>query len=152
MISTDCTAKCLLLPISIMITSDWAFSWSGTYGKFVLLIFAYIVSCTLSLMTRLAEMSISPTEPLSCRTAKFAFKFNEILPVFATVLNWNLTTIGTYQLLFFIVSSISCLVHSICAIFSSSEIGIFAFETHKIGVYSHGVLGWLIVIWRFRIL
>ncbi len=45
----------------------------------------YLITVELALMTVLAEMGITPTEPLSDRAAEFAFEFYVISTVALTI-------------------------------------------------------------------
>jgi hypothetical protein len=88
-------------------------------------------------MAWLAEMGVSPTKPLSRRTTEFTFELDKVFSMLGAVLNRNITTVRTYQL--FGVKSLNVLlaVHSLCTIFTPTEIWIFAFETLEIGIYRH---------------
>jgi len=100
-------------------------------------------------MARLAEMSVAPTKPLSYTTAKFAFEFNEIFSVLWTILNRNVTTIGTDE--FFRLERPSSgigFIHCCDTVFSSSEVGLFTLETEKVCIDNHRIFLRLTKIWR----
>ncbi len=84
-----------------MVTSHWTRSWSQTFWQFIFRVFAYIVSVALPLMTRLAEVSVPPAEPLRNAAAKLTFELNEILPVLRAVLYGYIATVWANQLLSF---------------------------------------------------
>ena len=123
-----------------MVSADRTGSWSFTFWQLFLGIFAHIVTTTLFLMTRFTKMSVSPTEPLSNTATKFAFKFDKVLTMFWTVLDWYVTTAWTNQLFGFKRSSCSvCFVHGSNTVFPSSEIRFFALEAHEVGVDNHRI-------------
>lgn len=63
-----------------------------------------------------------------------------------TILDGNLTTIGTDQLFGIELSYIMSFVHRISTILASSKIRLLAFKTLKISIDSHRInLGFLIV-------
>lgn len=147
-ISAYGTSKHFLLAVAIMISSYWASSW-GTFRKLIFCIFAHIISIALPFMTRLTEMSVTPTKPLCNTTAKFTFKLNKVFTMFWTVLDWNITTFRAYKLLCFKrTSCILCFIHSCHTIFSASEVRPFALETHKVCIYYHSVIFGFAVINR----
>ena len=94
-------------------------------------------------------MSVSPTKPLSYTTAKFAFEFNEIFSVLWTILNRNVTAIGTDE--FFRLERASSgigFIHCCHTVFSSSEVGLFTLETEKVCIDNHRIFLRLTKIWR----
>jgi hypothetical protein len=124
-----------------MIASDWALLWSLAFWKLIFRIFTHIVTTTLLFVTRLAEVSVAPTKPLSYTTTKFAFELNEIFTVFGTILNRNITTSWTNQLLWLkrTTTSIS-LVHGSYTIFPSSKVWLFALKAQKVCIDDHCIL------------
>jgi hypothetical protein len=107
-------------------------------------VLTHIVPTALLFVAGVAEVSIAPAKPLSYAAAELALELYEILAVFRTVLDWDVTASRTDQLFRF-EGPTSCvrLVHGSNAILSASEVGRFAFEAHEIGIYDHGILLWL---------
>ena len=132
-----------------MVTSDRTSSWSLALRQLFFRVFTDIVSTTLPLVTRFTEVSISPAEPLCNTTAKFTFELNEVFSMFRTILNRNIATSWTYQLLRFERSS-SCigLVHRSYTIFSSSKVRFLAFKAQKVSIDNHSILLWFSIIRR----
>ncbi len=84
-------------------------------------------------MAWLAEMGITPAEPLGNTTAKLALEFDEIFTVLGTVLNWNLTTIRANEFLWIEGSScVLCFVHGRNTVFSAAKVRLLAFEAHEV--------------------
>lgn len=102
-------------------------------------------------MTRLTEMSVAPTEPLSRRATELTLELNEIDSVFGTVFYRNVTAFRTHQLFLIKALLLSILigVHHLGAVLSSTEIWFFTLETHEVRVDCHCVLPRLIEVIRF---
>lgn len=135
-----------------MVATNGALPGAGALRKFLFRVFAYIIAVALTLVARLAEVSISPTKPLSCRTTILTFELNEILAVLVTVLNRNFAAVGAYKLLWLERPSILRLVHSFGAILPPSEVWVLTFEALEVGVYSHCILVRFLKIRRLWIL
>lgn len=132
-IATDSASQHLLLAVSLVISAYGAGRGSWAFGQLIFGILAHVISIALSFVAGLAEMGVSPAEPLSDAAAKFALELDEVLPVLWTVLYWNVAAIWTNEL--FGVEGSSCvlgLVHCGYAIFPASEVRLFAFKTHEI--------------------
>ncbi len=82
-----------------MLAASWAFTYAQAFGKLVLSVFAYIVSVTLALVAGLAEMSVSPAEPLSNAAAKLAFELNEVFSMLRAIVYWYFAAIRANKLL-----------------------------------------------------
>lgn len=142
-IPTNRTSEHFLLSVTIVIASDWTPFSPQTFWQLLFSILAHVVTLALSLMARLAKMSISPTKPLGNTTAKFTFKFDKIFAMLRTIFNRDLTTSRADELFWLEISTcILCLIHGRYTIFPSSKIRLFTFETHEIGVYYACILLW----------
>lgn len=86
-VSADSTSERELFPVRRMFNFEWAFFWTSTLRQFILAFLADVVTFNLSFMTRFAEMSGAPTEPLGNRTTKSAFEFYEICSMDLTIGN-----------------------------------------------------------------
>lgn len=140
-ISTDGTAKHLLLSVTCMIASHWTCSWTWALWQLIFGVFANVVSVTLALMARFTKMSVTPAKPLCNTAAKLALEFDKVLSVLGTVLYWNITAARTYKLLWVECSSrILCLIHCCNTVFSASEIRLLTFKAHKVCVYNARIL------------
>ena len=136
-----------------MIPSYRTSSRTFAFWQLLFRIFTDIITTALPFMTRLTEMSISPTKPLSNTTTELAFKFYKIFSMFWTILNWNITAARTYQLFWFKrTSSCICFIHCSHTIFSSSKIWLFALETHEICIDYHRIFLRFTIIRRVLIL
>ena len=124
-----------------MVPSHRTSTHPRTLRQLVFRVLAHIVSITLLLMTRLAEVSISPTKPLSNTATEFAFELNKVFSVFGTVLDWYVTATRTDELFSFERTSSSSilLIHGSDAIFSTSEVWLLTLETHEVGVNNHRI-------------
>lgn len=134
-----------------MVPSNWTFSWTFTFRQLVLRILTHIIPIALTLMTRLTEMSITPAKPLSCRTTKFAFEFNEIFAMLRTILNWDITAIWADKFFWLKLALVLWFIHGLSAVFTATKIWIFAFKTHKVGINCHSIFIRLLIIRRFGI-
>lgn len=123
-----------------MLSAGWAFACSQAFGELVFGILAHVVSVALALVARLAEVGVSPAEPLGDTTAELALEFNEILSVFGAVIDRDFAAVGANELLRVERSAPLGLVHRRHAVFSSSEVWILAFEALEIGVDGSCVL------------
>ena len=89
----------LLLAVSVVVPADRAGPCSLALGKLFFCVFAYVIPAALLFVAGVAEMSVAPAKPLSYAATKFAFEFDKVLTVLGTVLNRNVATTRTYQLL-----------------------------------------------------
>lgn len=132
-IATDSASQHFLLTVSLVISSYGTGAGSWTLGQLIFGILAHVISITLSFVAWLAEMGVSPAEPLSDAAAKFTLELDEVFTVLWTVLYWNLAAVGANELLW--VEGSSCVlgfVHCSYAVFPASEVRFFAFKTHEI--------------------
>jgi hypothetical protein len=102
-------------------------------------------------MARLAEMGVTPAKPLGGRTTVFAFEFDVVFAMLWTVLDGNLAAVLTYQLLGLKTTRVLLLTHCLSAIFTASEVWIFAFKAFEVCIDCNCILLWLLIIWRLRI-
>ena len=116
-----------------MLDLEWAVFRTLTLWKLITRFSRNIVAVALSFVTRLTKMCITPAEPLSNRTAKFAFEFDEVLTVFFAVFDATsysyCCTFTTDELFLF---KTIVVILSRFTIFHASEVGVLAFETHII--------------------
>ena len=89
----------LLLTVSVVVPADRTGSCSLALGQLFFCVFAYVIPAALLFVAGVAEMSVAPAKPLSYAATKFAFEFDKVLTVLGTVLNRNVATTRTYQLL-----------------------------------------------------
>jgi len=76
-----------------VLSTDWALPCSQAFGELVFGVFAHVVSVALALVARLAEVGVTPAEPLGYTTAELALKFYEIFSVFGAVINRDFAAI-----------------------------------------------------------
>ena len=148
-VSTDCASKHFFISIWSMISSNRAFSRPLTFWQLLSRIFWHIIAIALFLMTRLTEMSIAPTKPLSSRTTELTLELNEVNPMFGAVFYRNVATFWAHEFLLIesLLLSILIGVHYLGAVLSASKIWLFALKTHKVCVDGHCVLLWFVVVW-----
>jgi hypothetical protein len=92
-------------------------------------------------MAGIAEVSVSPAEPLSYAATELALELYEVFSVFGTVLNRNVTTTGAYKFFRF-ERPTSCIgfVHGSHTIFSASKVWLLTLKAHKICIDDRCVL------------
>lgn len=93
----------------------------------------HVVPTALSFMASLAEMSITPAEPLRDRTTEFAFELDEFSAVLAAILgptpNAYSRALSADELFFLkgVVIVLRCFT-----IFHATKVGLLAFKAHVI--------------------
>ena len=92
-ITADRTTQHLLLAVVPVLAACRAFTRTQAFWQLVFRVFAYVVAVALTLVAGLAEMGVSPAEPLSNAAAKFTLEFDEIFSMFGTIVYRNFTTI-----------------------------------------------------------
>lgn len=114
-------------------------SWA--LRQLVLLFTRYVVAAALLFVARLAEMSVSPAEPLRNRAAEFTFVLDEILAVLLTSLNSsanrNSGALSADKLFLF---EVGVVLVGLVTVLHSSKVWILAFEAHVVRQLAHGVL------------
>ncbi len=70
-----------------MLYLEWALLRTKAFRQLALLLSRYVVSIVLPCMTRLAEVSITPAEPLSYIATELALEFDVVKSVLRAVLN-----------------------------------------------------------------
>lgn len=76
-----------------MLAACWAFTRSEAFWKLVFCVFAYVVAIALALVAGLAEMGVSPAEPLGNAAAELALEFDEIFSMLRAVIYRDFTAI-----------------------------------------------------------
>lgn len=76
-----------------MLAACWAFTRSEAFWKLVFCVFAYVVAIALALVAGLAEMGVSPAEPLGNAAAELALEFDEIFAMLRAVIYRDFTAI-----------------------------------------------------------
>jgi hypothetical protein len=134
-VSADGATQHSFFSVSLVIAAHRALSGSWALRQLCLGVFADVVSTALSFMAGVAEVSVAPTEPLRNAAAEFAFELDEVLAMFRAVLDWDVAATRTDQLLSLEgTSGIVSFVHSSHTVLPTSEVRLFALETHKVGV------------------
>ena len=126
-----------------------------TLRQLIFGIFTYMVSFALPSMTWFAEMSITPTKPLSNRTAKLTFKFNKVLSMsfFWTIrFRANTTASRANKMLLFELFVVFHFSHHSTALFCTTKIRMFAFKASIIWVDGHCIFKRLFIVRIFWVL
>jgi hypothetical protein len=131
-VSTNTTSKCILISICRVIPSYRTFFRAFTFRQLVFRFSRDIISCTLSLVARFTEMSVTPAKPLSNLTAELTFKFYEILSMLGTFFNSSSNsyccTFSAHEFFFFEIF----IILTYTAFFFSTKIWIRTFKAHII--------------------
>ena len=140
-VPADGASQHLFLPVAVMIAPNRTGPRPFALRKLVLCILADIVPTALLFMAGIAEVSVSPAEPLSYAATELAFELYKVFSVFGTILNRNITTTGTDQLFRF-ERPTSCIgfVHGSHTIFSASEVWFLTFKAHKVCIDDRCIL------------
>ena len=64
-----------------MVNLEWASFLTRAFRQLRLLVSAYIIAIALSFVARLAEVRVSPAEPLRDRAAEFALELDKVCAV-----------------------------------------------------------------------
>jgi len=124
-----------------MLSFERALSFAWALWKLCLSFPGDVFTIALFLMTWLAEMSVTPTEPLGDWATKFAFEVDEVCTVLRTGfgatshLHWG--TLAADQLFF-----LECKIVLVClvTVFHSSKIWLLARVAHVIWKFSHSIV------------
>lgn len=82
-----------------MLAAGGAFAGAEAFGQLVLGVLADVVAVALALVAGLAEVGVSPAEPLGYAAAELAFEFDEVFSVFGAVVNGYFAAVGADELL-----------------------------------------------------
>ena len=93
-------------------------------------------------------MCIAPTEPLGYAAAELALELYKVFTMFGAVLNRYVAAVRADKLLRVKVTPCLGLVHSCHAVFSATEVRVFALKALEVSVDSHSVLFGLSVVRR----
>ena len=151
-ITADRTPQHLLLPVVAVLPPNRTFTNPQEFRQLFFRVFAHVVPFTLTLVARLAEMGVSPAEPLSNATAEFTLELDEVFSMLRAVIYRDLTTIWADKLFGIEGSTALGLVHRSHTVLPSSEIRSLAFEALEISINRCSVLLWLPEVGRTFIL
>lgn len=150
-IPTNTTSKRIFFTVWWMLYFKRTLILAWTFWQLVSRFSWHIITVTLSLVTRLTKMCVTPAEPLGNRAAKFAFKFYEISSVLRTSLD---ATSNSYCRAFstnqFFSLEIVIIVLAHLAVLLTSKVRLITFEALIIGEFVKSVRLNIFVmnIWR----
>lgn len=121
-----------------MLHFQGALIWARALRKLFLLLSRYVVSTALRLVAWLAEVSVTPAEPLGDTATELALEVDKFLSVLLALLDSSTDglccTLTADQLFLLEVGVVLvCLI----AVLHSSEIWTLALEAHVVGEFAH---------------
>jgi hypothetical protein len=135
-----------------VLSADGTLAFALAAGQFVLGDAGNVLTVDLSFMAALAEVGVSPAEPLGHLAAEAAFERNVLLAVPLAVCSLNWATSRTYQLFWIELFRPRPIPHRFRAAFPAAEVGLVTLETLEVGVDGHGVLLLVFIVRRRWIL
>jgi hypothetical protein len=115
---------------------------SFTLWQLTFLLFIKSFSFALSLMARLAKVSVTPAEPLGNWATKFAFEFYIIRSMsiaFFEVYSSDAWTFRTYQFLGFEFFVVLSFLSKIFTVLLSTKVRRLTFKAHIVGINGHSI-------------
>jgi len=123
------------------VLANWALFWTRALREVLSFLPGHVVATALLLVAGLAEMCVTPAEPLRNIAAKLAFEFNELGSVFLAALDAASDRLGrtlsANQLFLF---EVCVVLVGLIAVLHASKVGDVALEAHVVGQLTHSVI------------
>lgn len=137
-VSAERAAQSTLLPVRLVVDLERALVLAWALRQLIRRVLRDVVAVALTLVTRLAEVSRAPAEPLRDGATVSALELDEILPMLLAVVDRNVAALGADQLFWLEIALV--VLQAPHAVLQTSEVGRLALEALVVGVDGHGVL------------